>query len=117
MTQKARELALLTARTLSDKKAKDICIMDISEKTIIADCFVVASGSNTIQVKTLCDEVERSLEENGIHVRRVEGYEAGRWIVMDYTDILVHIFLDEERSFYNIERLWNTGSNIEVFYE
>lgn len=111
MTDKARELADSIARALDSKKGQDILIIDIADMTIIADGFVVVSGSNTNQTKALCDEVERALQLQGIERRRLEGYNPGRWIVMDYEDILVHIFHKEEREFYNLERLWDDGTN------
>lgn len=111
MTDNARELADTIARVLDSKKGQDIMIIDISDMTIIADGFVVVSGNSTNQTKALCDEVERVLQEKGVERRRMEGYSPGRWIVMDYEDILVHIFHREEREFYNLERLWDDGSN------
>lgn len=111
MTDKAKELAQKIAQVLDSKKGQDIMIIDIADMTIIADGFVVASGGSTNQTKALCDEVERVMEEEGIERRRLEGYNPGRWIVMDYEDILVHIFHREEREFYNLERLWDDGTN------
>lgn len=111
MTESAKRLAETIAGALDSKKASDIMIIDIADMTIIADGFVVASGNNVNQTKALCDEVERVLEAQGINRSRLEGYSEGRWIVMDYSDILVHIFHREEREFYNLERLWDDGSN------
>jgi ribosome-associated protein len=107
-----RELALNIARILSQKGAEKVQVIDIRESSVIADYFVVCGGRSGVQVKALSDEVEDRLEEEGTTVLRKEGYQPGRWIVLDYGDILVHIFLNEEREFYDIERLWVTGDNL-----
>ena len=116
MTQRVQDIARLIATTLNDKKAQDIQLIDISGLSILADCFVVASGNNPIQVRTLCDEVKDVLEQAGVNCARIDGYAAGRWIVIDASDILVHIFHREEREFYNLERLWSDGTNT-ISYE
>ncbi len=115
MTQTAQELALYIAKTLDDKKARDIQIIDISTLSILADCFVVASGTNPIQVRALCDEVIEALDAKQVRCMRVDGYAAGRWIVLDVSDVIVHIFHQEERAFYNLERLWNNGTNTQAY--
>jgi ribosome-associated protein len=115
MTQGAKELAEHIAKTLYDKKGEDIQIIDISNLSILADCFVVASGSNPLQVRALCDDVKQALAARGEHNVRVDGYDAGRWVVLDATDVLVHIFHEEERAFYNLERLWSDGTNTTVY--
>lgn len=111
MTQNAKELALYIAGVLDDNKAQDIQLIDISKLSIVADCFVVSSGSNPLQVRALCDDVTEALKNRGTPSTRIDGYAAGRWIVVDATDVLVHIFHWEERAFYNLERLWNDGTN------
>ena len=116
MTQRVQDIARLIATTLNDKKAQDIQLIDISGLSILADFFVVASGNNPIQVRTLCDEVKDALEQAGVNCARIDGYAAGRWIVIDASDILVHIFHREEREFYNLERLWSDGTNT-ISYE
>ena len=88
------------------KKAQDIMAIHVGDRTIIADWFVVCSGRATAQVKALCDEIEEKAEGMGLSVRRIEGYSEGRWIVIDFGSILVHIFYPEEREYYNMERLW-----------
>ena len=97
---------------LSSKKAEDIVILDVREKTVLCDYFVVASGRNTTQVRALCETLEDKLAESGIEPRRREGVKEGRWGVLDYGDVLVHIFNDESRLFYHLERLWGEGDNI-----
>lgn len=111
MIKKTKEKVLHVCKALSGKKAENIIMIDVEELTIIAECFVIASGRSAIQVKALCDEVEEKLEKLGFRHIRIEGYAPGRWIVLDYGDVLVHIFHEEERKFYNMERLWEDGMN------
>ena len=92
---------------LYNKKAFDILPIHVADKTVIADWFVIASGRVPQQVKALCDELDEKAGELGLTLRRREGYEQGRWIVLDYGDILVHLFHPEERIYYNMERLWD----------
>ena len=96
---------------LYQKKAEDILSIDIGEKSVVADYFIVCSGRNNIMVKALSDELEEKMAERSVFPRRKEGYNEGRWVVLDFGDILVHIFHPEEREYYNIERLWMDGSN------
>ena len=104
--QKVKELI----KTLEDKKATDIIAINVADKTIIADWFVICSGSSMIQVKAICDDVLDKYEELGFSLRREEGYNEGRWIVLDFGYVLLHIFYPEEREYYNIERLWLDGA-------
>ena len=101
---KAQALAL--CEVLDNKKALDILAVNVADKTIIADWFVIASGHSTTQVKALCDELEEKAAERGLIARRKEGYQEGRWIVVDFGTILVHLFHPEEREYYKPERLW-----------
>jgi ribosome-associated protein len=112
----SKEKAQQIAKILSGKKAQDILIIHVSEKTILADYFLVASGGSTTLVTTLAEEVEFKMGQQGINPLRMEGVREGRWIVMDYGDILVHIFHNEEREFYQLERLWADDENC-VEYE
>lgn len=101
-----RQQAMMICDALYNKKAQDIMAIHVGDRTIIADWFVVCSGRATAQVKALCDEIEEKAEGMGLSVRRIEGYSEGRWIVIDFGSILVHIFYPEEREYYNMERLW-----------
>lgn len=101
---KAQALAL--CEVLDNKKAFDILAVNVADKTIIADWFVIASGRSITQVKALCDELEEKAAERGLIARRKEGYQEGRWIVVDFGTILVHLFHPEEREYYKLERLW-----------
>ena len=96
---------------LYDKKALDIVAIHVADKTVVADWFVIASGRVPAQVKALCDELEEKAASFGLALRRKEGYAEGRWIVLDYADILVHLFYPEERQYYNMERLWDEHSS------
>lgn len=93
---------------LYDKKALDILAIHVGDRTVIADWFIICSGRAVPQIKALSDDLEEKAEQIGLDLRRKEGYDSGRWIVLDYADILVHIFHPEERQYYNMERLWDT---------
>lgn len=95
---------------LSQKKAQDIVKINVSDKTIIADYFIIASGRSTTQVHSLCDNIEDfCAKEYALDVRRREGVQEGRWAVLDFGEVIVHIFDDEQRLFYHLERLWGEG--------
>lgn len=104
-------LARKIAEILYDKKAKDIVVLEVGHLTILTDYLVIATGRSAIQVKALAEEVDDRLAEAGAALRRKEGQNEGRWIVMDYSTVMVHIFHHEERAFYNLERLWDDGHN------
>ena len=106
-----RLLAEKICALLSAKKGEDILIIDVTEKTTLCDFFVIASGHSSTQVKALCDHVEEKLSAEGVEPRRTEGTREGRWGVIDYGDVIVHIFNDESRLFYHLERLWQDGEN------
>lgn len=99
------------AKLLYMKKAEDVRLLNVSHLTIIADYFILASGRSDVHVKSLCDEVQEYMTGIGKKQLRIEGYREGRWIVVDYGDILVHIFHKQEREFYGLERLWVDGNN------
>ena len=101
-----KEQVLDLCKILSDKKAADIIAIDVADKTIIAEWFIICSGRSVPHVKTLCDAVEEKCGELNLEVRRKEGYSDGRWTVLDFAHILVHIFHPDERQYYNMERLW-----------
>ena len=103
------------AKILDSRKGFDIAIINVKEQTIIADYFLICSGTSNTHVKTLAEELEMKTAELGIQKLRIEGVREGRWVVVDFGDILVHIFHKEEREYYDIERLWTNGSNITKF--
>lgn len=110
---KAKEIALKVAKILDSKKAKDIKILYVNKQTIIADYFVIAQGSSRTQVNALADEVEYKLGLEGIDPAKIEGRGQGTWVLLDYDSVLVHVFNPESRSFYNLEKLWAEGEEIE----
>ena len=101
-----RERACQIANILDNKKAEDIKILHIGDLTSIGDYFIVATGNSSTQVKALSDEVDRVLSSEGIEPKRIEGLSGASWILMDYYEVIVHIFQKETREFYQLERLW-----------
>ena len=112
-----KALANEIAKILDEKGATDIQILEVGHMTSITDFFVVASGRNVQFVHTLADDLEDKLAEEDILPRRKEGKNGARWIVLDYAHVIVHIFHPEERQYYNIERLWQDGTNQEPYPE
>lgn len=112
----ARELALTVAGALSEKKGKDIILMDVENKTTLCSYFVIASGNNSMQVKAMAENVEEKTEKVfDLLPKRTDGVNEGRWAVIDYGDVIVHIFQDDCRLFYHLEKLWEEGSSIEKY--
>lgn len=112
----SEEKTKLICRILSDKKATDVVYIAVENKTSLCDYFVIAGGRSKTQVKSLAEQLEEKLEkEYGIIPRRTEGIAGGRWAVLDYADVIVHLFGDEERDFYRLERLWEDGANLTHF--
>jgi len=107
----SQQLALHIADMLEDKKALDVTVLDIGHLTVIADCFVIASGRSALQVKALYEDLDEKLSAEGENILRHDGAHEARWIVVDLGHVIVHLFHQEEREFYNIERLWMDGSN------
>lgn len=116
MTKQFDQVVLDMAKILDNRKAIDIRIIDVSKQTILSDYFLIASGRSNVHVKTLADELtEKMAKSKNMTPIRQEGYQEGRWIVLDYGDILVHLFHTEEREFYDIERLWEDDDNFMVY--
>ncbi len=110
-----KELALMAAKALSDKKGKEIQVLEIADLTTLADYFVIATGSSNTQINALIDNVEKVLtEEAGEEPLHREGYRGGTWVLLDYGCIAVHVFNAEAREFYDLERLWRDGKNIDL---
>ena len=105
-TEEARDTAVVAATAAADKLATDIVLIDVSDRLAITDVFVVATGNNERQVEAIVDEVEERLRQRGSKPTRREGRRDGRWVLLDYGDIVVHIQHAEERVFYALERLW-----------
>ena len=104
----AKEMARMAIHALEDKKAEDIRVIDISEVSVIA------SGSNRNQVQTLCDNVQETLGRAGYPERQTEGYQTANWILLDFGDLIVHIFDRENRRLYDLERIWRDGRQMEI---
>lgn len=109
----SKETAKKICEYLDEKKAIDIRIIDISKISVIADYFIIAGGSNVRQVKSLADNVEEKLGKIGLPPKSVEGYQNANWVLMDYGDVIVHIFNQEDRLFYDLERIWAEGVSME----
>ncbi len=103
----ADELVLKIEDILESKKAKNIKKIDIKNKTTIADYFIIASGTSTTHVKSLADNLEEELKKNNVYPKKIEGYNTGSWILLDYDNIIVHIFTENERINYSLEDLWD----------
>ena len=112
MTNSA-EMTKLALAAIEDKKGEDICVIDISEVSVLADYFLIASGNNKNQVQALIDNVQEKLGRAGFDVRNVEGYQTGNWILMDYGDLIVHVFDKQNRLFYDLERIWRDGKRLD----
>lgn len=101
-------------KALDDKKAYDIKILDIKKISSIADYMIIADGTNKNQVQAMCDAVTEEMGKAGFLSKSIEGYSEGGWILLDYYDIIIHIFSDEARRFYDIERIWSDGKYVDI---
>ena len=110
----AKEMAKLAVAALEEKKAVDVKVIDIEKISTLADYFIIASGTNRSQVQAMAEAVEEELQKQDIHPKNVEGYQSANWILMDYGDIVLHIFDEENRLFYDIERIWKDGAPAEL---
>ena len=108
----SKEAAKIGITAMEDKKAEDIRIIGIEEISSIADYFIIASGKNVNQVHAIADEIEEKLGRAGVTPRQVEGYQNANWVLMDYGDLIVHVFDQDNRLFYNLERIWKDGKSL-----
>lgn len=108
------ETAKLAAKALSTKKGLDIKLIKIDDISVLSDYMVIATGTSSTQVKAMADHVEYELAEAGVSVSHIEGYRSNTWILMDYIDVIVHVFMEETREFYDLERLWQDGESIDI---
>ena len=108
------EMAREAVRALDAKKGTDIRVLIIGDVTVVADYFIICTAGSSTQIKTLSDEVQRVLSEQGEEPLHVEGYRAGGWLLVDYGCIVVHLFLKETREFYSLERLWSDAPEVDV---
>lgn len=110
-----KELAIIAAKALDEKKGKGISAIEIADLTTLADYFVFATGSSNTQINALCGSVEKALKEQaGEDPLRREGYRDGTWVLLDYGSICVHVFSEEAREFYSLERLWSDGKPVDL---
>lgn len=110
----SNQIAKLAITALEDKKAEDIKVIDISQVSVIADYFIIANGTNRSQIQTLSDHVEETLGKAGVPLRQVEGYDNANWVLLDFQDVIIHVFDKENRLFYDLERIWRDGRMIET---
>ena len=111
--QRSAELARLAIGALEDKKAEDVRVIDIGGVSVLADYFIIANGNNRAQVQAMADEVEQRMGRAGAAPRQIEGYQAGNWVLMDFGDVIIHIFDAQNRLFYDLERIWKDGTQID----
>ena len=109
----SKQITKITVDALDDKKGVNIKVIDISEISILADYFIIAGGTNENQVKALADNVEEQLAKNELMPKQIEGYDNANWILMDYQDVIVHIFNEQDRLFFDLERIWSDGNLID----
>lgn len=109
----SKKMALMAIEALEDRKGEEIRLIDISEISTLADYFIIASGTNINQVQAMADSVQEKLGRAGHMTKNVEGYESGNWVLLDFGDIIVHVFDRENRLFYDLERIWRDGKSIE----
>ena len=107
------EIAAIAYKALDDKKAKDIKVLKTDRQTVLADYFVICNGTSSTHIKALVDEVDKQLSEAGEPLIRREGLRSDIWVLMDFGCVIVHVFTDEARKFYNLERLWSDAETIE----
>ena len=111
---KSLEMARLACKALDDKKGLDIKVIDIHEVSVIAEYFIIASGTNVNQVQAMVDNVADTLGRAGFEAKQIEGNKSSSWILMDYGDLIVHVFDEENRLFYDLERIWRDGKAVDV---
>ncbi len=114
MNEKSKKMAEIAIAALDEKKAMDIRVLDISEVSVIADLFIIAGGSNVSQIRALCENVQEKMGRAGFPDKHVEGYDTAGWILMDFGDIIVHIFDTENRALYDLERIWRDGKSVDA---
>ena len=108
----AEQIAAIAAKALEDKKARDIKVLRTTEQTVLADYFVICNGTSSTHIKALVDEVDKQLSEAGEPPVRREGLRSDIWVLMDFGSVIVHVFTEEARKFYNLERLWSDSQEV-----
>ncbi len=110
----SKQITKIAFDALEDKKGVNIKVIDISSISILADYFIIAGGTNENQVKALADNVEEKLAEVELMPKQIEGYDNANWILMDYQDVIIHIFNEQDRLFFDLERIWSDGQLVDV---
>ena len=110
----AKEMAKIAYHALDEKKGEDIRIIDIAGISVLADYFIIANGSSESQVQAMVDNVEEEMHKAGYSLKQREGYGSGNWVLLDFGDVIVHVFDKENRLFYDLERIWRDGKNIGI---
>lgn len=109
-----KDLAKLIVAAAEDKKANDILVLDIGKVSTISDYFIICSANSTTQTRAIADNIEDELDKIGMNIKRKEGYREGEWVLMDYGSCVVHIFVEAERDFYNLEKLWSEAETVNL---
>lgn len=109
----SKDIVKLVTASMDEKKAENIKVIDISKVSVIADYFIIASGNNKNQIQAMADDIEEKLTKQGVEPKQIEGYANASWILLDYRDVIIHIFNKEDRLFYDIERIWTDGRLVE----
>ena len=109
-----KEMAKIACKAIDDKKGQDIKVIDIHNVSVIADYFVIASGTNSNQVQAIVDNVEEQLGRAGYEAKQIEGNRSSSWILMDYGDVIIHVFDEENSLFYDLERIWRDGKVLDM---
>lgn len=112
--EQAKEMAKIAFHALDEKKGEDIRIIDISQVSTIADYFIIANGNSNSQVNALVDNIEEQMGKAGFDCNQREGYNTGAWVLLDFGDVIIHVFDKENRSFYNLERIWSDGREVKA---
>ena len=112
--EQSKLMARLAYQALDDKKGEDIQVIDISQVSVLADYFIIANGTNQNQLQAMRDAANEALYKAGVKVQQIEGNQSSTWILMDYGDIIIHIFSKEDRRFYDLERTWRDGKVVDV---
>ncbi len=114
MPEQCMEYAKLAASAAEDKKARDVVILDIRSLSVIADYFIICSANSRIQVQAIVDAIKDKLEEQGLSCKGVEGKDEAKWVLIDFGDVVIHVFQEEERNFFGLERLWGDAPRLPV---
>lgn len=110
----SRDLAVRIAKILDSKKAQDVRVLKVRDLTVLTDYFVIASGTSTTQVAALADEVEFQLSQQGVKPYNAEGYDSKNWVLLDYSSVIVHVFVPNTRTYYDLEHLWADGEPVDI---